>query len=154
LSSVISQMAAIDTTGFGKGTRVWLKVEPSVNPDCDWVGYSHTDNCNFLIEAINAVGSLPSTTIGVFSTANIWQAFFGSACDSIGTLGPLLWYANYGTDGHVTSTKTFDDFVPFGGWTVAGGKIYLKKIAGNHTIPTFCGNPALHAFVELSWGPQ
>jgi len=56
---VISQLAAIDILQ-GKNSRVWFKVEPSVNPDCDWVGYSHTDNCNFLIEAINAIKRLPS----------------------------------------------------------------------------------------------
>jgi hypothetical protein len=152
LTDIISQIVPIDAATLHKSARVWLKVEPSVNPDCDWAGYSHTDNCNFLIEAINAVNNLPSTAVGVDSTANIWKAFFGSTCDSIGTSGPLLSYARYGTDGHVTSTKSYDDFVPFGGWTVAGGKIFKKMIAGNHTVSSLCGNPALHAFVDMSWG--
>ena len=152
LNSVISQIVAIDALQ-GKKARVWLKVEPSVNPECDWAGYSHTDNCNFLIEAINAIKRLPSTAIGVISTGTIWKAFFGSTCDSVGTSGALLSYAIYGTDGHVSSTKSFADFVPFGGWTLAGGNVYKKQIYGNHTLSSLCGNPNLHAFVDMSWGP-
>jgi len=129
LVPLISQIVPLDAAILHKSARVWLKVEPSVNPDCNWAAYSHTDNCNFLKEVINAVNSIPSTAVGVESTANIWKSFFGSTCDSIGTSGVLLSYALYGTDGHVTSTKSYDDFVPFGGWTVAGGKVFKKIIA-------------------------
>jgi hypothetical protein len=107
-----------------------------------------------LIEAINALNSLPSTAPGVFSTANIWKSFFGNSCDSIGTSTTWLYYAIYGRDGQVSSTKSFDDFVPFGGWTVAGGNVYIKKVGSDVAIPALCGNPALQANVDLIYGPN
>jgi len=154
LSSVISQLIAVDGA-IGKKPKVWIKVEPSVNPECDWAGYSHTDNCNFLIETINAINSNPLTSPGIMTTANIWKAFFGSTCDSIGTTpGTFLQYAIYGTDGKVLSARTFDDFIPFGGWTVPSSNVYTKKVGGNVAIPALCGNPALHAYVDMIWGPK
>jgi len=62
--------------------RFVIKVVLSSNPDCSWAGYSHSNNCNFLKEAVKAAGSLGSWFPTVFSTASIWAQFFGSSCDT------------------------------------------------------------------------
>lgn len=111
------------------------------------------DNCNFLQQAlnkINQIGYIP----GVFSTAHIWEKFFGSNCDSIAGLngGTWLWYANYNSSGQVDSIRSFDDFVPFGGWTVGSSFLTMKQVGGNVTVP-LCGSSTWHAFVDYIWGP-
>jgi len=125
-----------------------LKVQPSINPDCSWESYSQSDNCNFLTEAINAVKHLYSFPT-IFSTARIWEQFFGSSCDNFATDSWItLWYANYDSTGHVTSARSLDDFVPFGGWTAQSGSIIMKQVGGNVTVPLLCGPTAWHAFVD------
>jgi len=57
-------------------------------------------------------------------------------------------YANYDSTGHVTSTQTLDDFVPFGGWQDVSWRVVGKQVGGNVTIPLLCGNKAWHAFVD------
>jgi len=43
---------------------------------------------------------------------------------------------NYNNDtGQVDPTQSYDDFVPFGGWTTPS----LKQVGGNVTVP-LCGN--------------
>jgi len=123
---------------------VWMKVEPSSNPECSWEGYSQSDNCNFLKEAAQAINTRNSP--GVFSTARIWKQFFGSSCDTFATdIGALNIWSNYESSaGRVNSPKSFDDYVPFGGWTSPG----IKKLVGSVTIPLLCGHKAWHALVE------
>lgn len=82
----------------------------------------------------------------MFSTANIWAAFFGNSCDTVGATYPSLWYANYESDGHVNPTQTFNDFIPFGGWTAP----VLKQIAGNTTAYKLCGNE-WQVFLDRVW---
>jgi hypothetical protein len=42
---------------------------------------------------------------GVFTTAHIWQQFFGSSCDTfVADVNTTLWYANYDNTGNVIST--------------------------------------------------
>ena len=98
---------------------VFIKVEPRSNPECSWAGYSPLDNCNFLKEATNAVWHLGSYTPAIFSTAPIWEQFFGSSCDTFAAdTGALLSHASYNSTGQVTSTHSYNDFVPFGGFTL------------------------------------
>jgi hypothetical protein len=96
---------------------LYIKVEPNHTPGCSWEGYNHTDNCNYLTEAINAINAnAPDWFLpGVFSTARIWAQYFGNQCDNIGQMNPpvWLWYANYESNGHVNSTLSMEDFVPF-----------------------------------------
>jgi len=40
------------------GSILYIKVEPSINPDCSWEGYNPSDNCNYLKEATMAVLNL------------------------------------------------------------------------------------------------
>jgi len=125
-----------------------MKVEPSSNPDCSWEGYSQSDNCNFLTEAANAVKNIDFFS-AIFTTAPIWQQFFGSSCDTFAAdTGAYLWYANYNNTGNVNPTLSFDDFVPFGGWTAHSAALVMKQVGGNVTIPLLCGNKAWHAFVD------
>jgi len=84
--------------------------------------------------------------LGVFSTANIWQKFFGTTCNGFGQVSIPLWYAHYHSDGQVDSTKSFDDFVPFGGWTAP----YFKQVSGNQTL-SLCNTPNWHADVDTVW---
>jgi len=81
----------------------------------------------------------------VFSTANIWQQYFGNSCDFIASsTGALLWYANYETNGQVNSVQSYDDFTSFGGWTTP----FLKQTGGNMTV-SLCNNPVWnHAFID------
>jgi len=98
--------------------HLWIKVEPNSTPGCSWEGYSQTDNCNFLTEAVSAISiTAPYSGVGIFSTANIWNKFFGGNCDSVASIAPYLWYASYNADGHVNSSKSNIDYIPFGGWT-------------------------------------
>ena len=126
-----------------------LKVQPSINLDCSWESYLPSDNCYFLVEAINAViniGFLPT----IFSTARIWEQFFGSSCDIPGVFPfATLWYANYDNTGQVTSTRSLDDFVPFGGW-IADSGVVMKQVKGNVTVPLTCIPTVTdwHAFVD------
>ena len=142
-------MIPAHTNPANHNRMIAIKVEPSSNPTCSWAGHTAIDNCNFLTEAVNAVthlGWFPS----VFSTANIWKQFFGSSCDTFATAtGAAVWYAKYDNTGHVTSSNTFDDFVPFGGWALSGRKVTIKQISGNLTVPLLCGSTAWHAFVDL-----
>ena len=131
---------------------IFIKVEPSSNPDCSWEGYSQSDNCNFLTEAANAVTNLgdgASWYPTIFTTAPIWNQFFGSSCDTFkADTGALISYANYDNTGNVVSTQSYADFVPFGGWIVSNREIMMKQVDGNVTLPLLCGNKAWHAFVD------
>jgi hypothetical protein len=104
VGALVNSLVTYDIATFGKGPRVWVKVEPSVNSECDWAGYSHTDNCNFLTEIINAIQSIPSVTAGVTSTAKIWNDFFGTSCDTMVNSGALVSYAHYNRNGPISST--------------------------------------------------
>ena len=131
---------------------VYIKVEPSVNSACSWEAYTQQDNCNYLMEAANAVSNLGFWTPVVFSTSNIWSKFFGSNCENMAlSTGALLSYADYETTGQVTSRQTFDDFLPFGGWSVGNGNIYIKQVGGNVTVPLLCSSTPWHAFVDQYW---
>ena len=122
----------------------YIKVEPTSNPDCSWAGYSQSDNCNYLKEAVNAVHSI-GWSPAIFSTAHIWALFFGSSCDTFATdTGSFLWYVDYNSTGNVDSTPDFSDFVSFGGWTAP----LVKQVSGSVTIPLLCGNTAWHAFLD------
>jgi len=126
----------------------YIKVQPTSNPECSWEGYSHSDNCNFLKEAANAVNNLGWITT-IFSTANIWKHFFGSSCDTFAAdTQAIMGYANYDRTGQVNSVQSFDDYVPFGGWIVAPNSVMGKQVGGNVTVPLLCGHKAWHAFVD------
>jgi len=95
-----------------------------------------------LVKAI-IVGQSYGKTIGIFSTAKIWNSFFGNSCDIVGTGSPL-WYADYNTTGNVDPTLSFADFIPFGGWTAP----FIKQVGGNITVANLCGHPLWHAFID------
>ena len=120
---------------FNYYRTVWLKILSNTtitNPECVWNGYSQQDNCNYLIQMFNALNTLLYTQIGIFSTAPLWQYYFGGSCDYFGQSENIpLWYANYHSDtGLVDSTQSYDDFVPFGGWYIPS----LKQVGGNVTV--------------------
>jgi hypothetical protein len=127
---------------------IYLKVIQSKNPNCSWSGYAPADNCLFLREAVQAVyniGKLPA----VFSTFNIWKQIFGTTCDTFATdTGAYLWYANYESNGKVNSTKTTNDYKPFGGWVVSDNRVWVKQIGGTVNIPS-CGSSVF----DIIWDP-
>jgi len=96
----------------------------------------------FLTEAI-AVAQLYKKTIGVFSTATIWNNFFGNSCN-IATSSIPLWYADYNATGHVNPTLSYSDFIPFGGWTTP----FMKQVGGNVTVSPLCGHSLWHALID------
>jgi len=64
----------------------YIKVQPSINLQCSWESYSHSDNCNYLKEAVGAVRNLGSLwNPNIITTAHIWQQFFGNSCDTFAT---------------------------------------------------------------------
>jgi len=145
----------IDNTSPRTYKAIYLKIQPSANPECQWEGKNYTpeQNCAFLTSALSALTSnhliqTYSTIVGVFSTANIWGRFFGTACDSIGggSSNIALWYANYHTDGQVDSNQSFFDFVPFGGWSYPN----LKQTQGNTTATNLC-NSGWHVYLDHVW---
>jgi hypothetical protein len=127
-------------------STLWVKVEPNNTPGCSWTGHNITDNCIFLTEIINTIRSTLTRfgSIGVFSTAHIWQNFFGTSCTSIPSTGAFLWYAIYNKSGKLQNVASFGDFIPFGGWTLA----YMKQVQGNQTI-SLCNHQNWHAFVDI-----
>ena len=141
------------------GGALYIKVVPSKNPDCSWESYSQSDNCNFLKEAVNAVwkgGRYRGQWVPyIFSTANIWKKYFGSTCDTFAKdTGAYLSYAIYDSTGHVVSTQTKHDFVPFGGWAAGDWHIIAKQVGGSVRVPLLCGHKAWHALVdEVYLGP-
>jgi hypothetical protein len=124
-----------------------LKAVPNSHVGCSWTGYNYTDNCNFLTSALTVI-TQNGKDAGVFTTPYIWNEFFGSACNSIGSAGFDLWYAHYLQTGHVNSTLSFSDFVSFGGWSEPS----MKQTGGNITV-TLCNNPLWHAYLDLAWHP-
>jgi hypothetical protein len=143
ISQVNDLFSGVPTSLYG---TLWVKVEPNNTPGCSWAGYNPTDNCNFLIETFRALKGTLTTflSVGVFSTARIWESFFGNTCTSIPSFGALLWYAIYDKTGNVKDVASFGDFIPFGGWTLG----YLKQVQGNQTI-TLCSHANWHAFVDI-----
>jgi len=127
--------------------QVVIKVVPSVNPDCSWEVYAQQDNCNYLTEAVKAVKNLRWTPI-IFTTYNLWNKYFGATCaDFSQSTGAQLFYAIYDATGKVNSVPSFNGFVPFGGWSIAGMHI-TKQIGGSVLVPLLCGNKAWHALVD------
>jgi hypothetical protein len=87
------------------------------------------------LEAYRVIKSFGWTTY-IFSTVTSWKDIMGSSCDVFGTLYVPLFYARY--NGGLSSTKSYDDFVPFGGWT---RKTVLGKLVGKSVrIPLSCPN--------------
>jgi len=132
---------------------LFIKVEPNDTPNCSWKGYNQTDNCDFLTEAITAIHNIH--ILGqVFSTATIWESFFGNTCNSIASIAPYLWYAHYNSSGQVDPTQSFDDYVVFGGWevNVSVATPFMKQVGGNATL-TLCNNSDWHARVDTVWTP-
>lgn len=95
--------------------------------------------------------------MGVFTTAHLWNKYFGSSCDTFGptTFAPL-WYATYGSNGQVNSAQSYTDFVDFGGynlaWAQSNGVLILKQVGGNYTIQPFCGHSNWFSSVDEIWG--
>lgn len=130
---------------------IWIKVEENITSACSWAGhgYSHADNCLFIQAAISQVQSYGAVA-GIFSTVHIWSHFFGSACNTLGSITPAvnLWFADYNTTSNVDQVLTFGDYSPFGGWSEAS----LKQIGGNVTI-NLCDIVGWTAFVDFDWLP-
>jgi hypothetical protein len=127
-----------------------LKVQTSTNPDCTWSKYNYTSNCAFLAEAVKAVKKL-NWFPTIFSTALSWKKIFGNSCNNFKASNPAyLIYANYDSTGKLNTTKTLDDFIPFGGWQK--NEVMLKLISGGAKIPLNCiGSPPTTVFAETYW---
>jgi hypothetical protein len=118
---------------------IYLKIIPTTNPSCSWDGFSAASNCAFLKEAVAAVKGIGRAP-AVFSTAPNWNLYFGNACNNFATeTNAYLWYANYQTDGTMNPVKSSADFVPFGGWLVAGNKVLVKTVAEDIPLGYNCG---------------
>ena len=82
-------------------------------------------------------------------TVHIWKQFFGISCNTFEAYkGAYHWYAHYDSTGNVTSTQSYADYVPFGGWKTGSPMVRIKQIGGNVTVPLLCGGPAWHTFVD------
>lgn len=149
INGIINPLSGNPSAFFVK--EFYIKVEPSSNPDCSWEGYSHSDNCNFLTEAANAINNIGDFwSPGVFTTANIWNSFFGSTCSTFaGDTGAQLWYADYDSTGNVNSVQSFDDYVSFGGWSYAAQNLGMKQVGKSTTVPLLCGHTAWHALIDI-----
>ena len=144
-SQIDALFGGIDNSLFD---YIWIKVEPNTTPGCSWSGYTAADSCAFLNSAISQAQNYKAAhKIGIFSTPNIWNKFFGTSCN-IGGGQTKLWYADYTTDGQVDSTTSYNDFVSFGGWSAPD----LKQVGGNVTITPLCGHSTWHAYIDqLYW---
>jgi hypothetical protein len=114
----------------------YLKVQPSNSPACKWESYTHQENYDFLVAAIDELyNNVPRRgyKIGIFSTARIWARFFGTTFNVQADYPNLnLWYANYLTTGVQEPTPSFFDYPAFGGWAAPT----FKQIQGNVTVAT------------------
>jgi hypothetical protein len=127
-----------------------MKVQPCTNPSCTWSKYNHSSNCAFLSEAVKAVNKL-NWYATVSSSVTSWKKIFGNSCDNFKNYnGANLIYANYDSNGRLNTNKSWDDFIPFGGWQ--SNEIVLKLISGAVRIPLNCaGSPPTNALVETYW---
>jgi hypothetical protein len=112
-----------------------IKVQPASNPGCSWSTYSQSSNCDFLFEAQRAVRGMLWADV-IFSTATSWKQIFGSSCDNFGTYSSPLIYARYDSNGTLSSTRSYEDFVPFGGWR--RDQVVAKLVGGAVRIPLTC----------------
>jgi hypothetical protein len=145
VNQVNSVIQGIDSSLYNV---VWFKLVTNSNSQCLWSSYTQAQNCQFLTNVLQGTNS-SGITSGIFTTANIWNANFGTAC-SFGSLGYVhLWYADYQTNGLVDPTQSFADFTTFGGlggWTQPD----LKQIIGSTRV-FLCNNPLWHALINIDW---
>lgn len=114
---------------------LWVNVETNPSPGCSWAAATPADNCVYLDQLVSEI-SRRGKAPGIFTSSSMWSQIMGStgACQKFKTLP--LWFAHY------DKTQSFDDFVPFGGWT----KPNYKQYEG--------GAPACGTGVNLDWYPQ
>lgn len=122
----------LNDTDFG---YLWVDVETNPSPGCSWAASTPEDNCAFLEQLVNQI-ALRGKPPGIYASNFMWNQIMGSstACQKFKSYP--LWYPHY------DKLQTFDDFVPFGGWT----KPNYKQYQGSTDV---CG-----ASVDLNWYPQ
>lgn len=104
-------------------SRVWLTV---------WGGWSanYTDNELFLDATVEA-GKALGLELGVHTSKRDWASTFEGNYTAAASL-PLIYLRSDGS-------KNFDDWTPFGGWTLPSGKVF-------DSINRECDEP-----VDLVW---
>ena len=110
-TQVEQAVAALQNTKF---RRYWFDVETL---DAGWSTTNQPSNSKFLSQLISAAYAL-GQQVGVYTSAGQWSTIIG---DNSCRIYPL-WYSNWSPP-----CPSFDDFVPFGGWTAP----YMKQFAGN-----------------------
>jgi hypothetical protein len=88
----------------------------------------------------------------IFTSQKDWARFFqGTACENFkeqystsSIYSVPLIYANYGSNGRLVQTRTFDDLASFGGWNNA----VAKKFGHNVKILLNCGPKPRNITVE------
>lgn len=116
-------------------TYVWVDVEDNYNPQCNWTTLSYNESCEYVQKLVKYLES-KDQNVGIYASKYMWNLIMGDpqACPRLSDRP--LWYAHY--DGK----ESFDDFVPFGGWTVPTQKQYK----GTTTI--------CNAEVDFNWYPM
>lgn len=125
----------IDHLGSDDYGYIWIDVETNSSPGCSWAASTPEDNCNFLEQMVNQITKRGKSP-GIYASTYMWNQIMGSAsaCQKFKSLP--LWYAHY------DKIQSFDDFVPFGGWT----KPNYKQYQGTTQL--------CNTGVDLNWYPQ
>lgn len=100
---------------------VWVDVETNPSSGCGW-SRTHAEHCTFVHDLVVALKN-KGLTVGIYASNYMWQTIMGSqtACPSIASLTPHLWYAHY--DG----VQSFSDYKQIGGWA----KPDIKQFRGD-----------------------
>lgn len=63
-------------SGSNYGT-IWIDVEVNPSSGCSWASYSHSSNCDYVVELINAIKGY-GKTVGVYTSQYEWETVMGS----------------------------------------------------------------------------
>ena len=138
-SQVTQLLANLSSHGVEFG-RIWFDVETNPDPKCAWKS-DKKSNCDFMGQLV-AAAQKTTAQWGVYSSIHMWTTWMedASAPNSCAVAAELLlWYPHYQSP----PDPSFDDFVPFGGWTAPTIKQYYDGING-----PMCG-----VGVDNNWRP-
>jgi len=112
VSSLVSNLGGAD---YG---QIWLDVEVNPSSGCSWASYSHSSNCDYLMELLSACSS-NGVTCGVYTSEYEWETVMGSRGSCTQASSANLWYAHY------DNNPSFSDYRQIGGWSSPNIKQYV-----------------------------
>ena len=145
-AQVAGMLGNLTAGGQGKGFgRVWLDIESNQDPACAWKA-DKAANCAWL-QSLVAAALATGVPVGVYTSIHEYELLLADSAQGckVAQPGVPLWYPHYQTP----VDPSFDDFVPFGGWTAPTVKQFYDNSGHGTGIPTCAGAPG----VDANWMP-